>query len=224
MLNLITQAYVAGLRGESDIGGSWVDQFTTGAPSYAVGLQYEVPLGNRAACARRDRRVIELRQLQEQYRSALETVKAEVEVAVRELETSFFELQAKAATLAAANSEATTIEERWRRMIDGDGTASLNLESLLRAQERVAEAEYSYLQSLLTYNLSFLNLKRANGTLLQWENLEIGYGEENGVRRMFPDKLGPSPTIGAENYQTVPQPNMTVPNGESIQGLPNIGT
>ena len=222
-LNLITQAYVSGLRGNSDIGGSWVDQFTTGAPSYSVGLQYEVPIGNRAANARRDRRTIELRQLQEQYRSALETVKAEVEVAVRELETSFREVQAKTVSLAAANSEAATIEARWRRMIDGDGTSSLNLESLLRAQERVAESEYSYLQSLLTYNLSFLNLKRANGTLLEWENTEIGYFDDNGVKRAFPDKLGPSPRLGPEGIipeevQNVPVYNEFPSNGVIIDG------
>ncbi len=222
-LNLITQAYLSGLRGNSDVGGSWVDQFTTGAPSYSVGLQYEVPIGNRAANARRDRRTIELRQLQEQYRSALETVKAEVEVAVRELETSFREVQAKAVSLAAANSEAATIEARWRRMIDGDGTSSLNLESLLRAQERVAESEYSYLQSLLTYNLSFLNLKRANGTLLEWENTEIGYFDDNGVKRTFPDKLGPSPRLGPEGIipeevQNVPIYNENPSNGVIIDG------
>lgn len=211
MLNLVTQAYVAGLRGNSDLGGAWTDQFTRGAPSYSIGLQYEVPFGNRAAIARRDRRLMELRQLQEQYRSTLETIRAEVEIAVREFETSYRELQAKAASLSAANAEVATIEARWRRMIDGDGTASLNLESLLRAQERVTEAEFGYLQSLLTYNLSFLNLKRANGTLLEWHGAAFGTSNENGVPRMQMDTFEP--------VRTEPVPGEFVP---AIQANPSL--
>lgn len=49
-LNLVTQASAAGLRGSSQFGSAFVDQFT-GTPSYSIGLQYEVPIGNRAARA-----------------------------------------------------------------------------------------------------------------------------------------------------------------------------
>ncbi len=49
MLNLVTEAYVAGLQGEGNIGRAWSDQFSRGQPSYSIGLQYERPVGNRAA-------------------------------------------------------------------------------------------------------------------------------------------------------------------------------
>jgi outer membrane protein len=182
-LNFVTQAFVAGLRGESNVGDAWVDQFATGAPSYSVGLQYEIPIGNRVANARQDRRRLELRQLREKYRAAIENVRAEVEVAVRELVTSRAELLAKSTSLSAAINEAETLEARWRMAVGGDGTSSLNLESLLRALERVTENEYEYLKALVTYNLSILNLRRADGTLLQWEQIDPARTCEDGIPR-----------------------------------------
>ena len=183
-LNLVTQVYANGLQGDSDFGGAFSDQFTTGRPSYSLGLQYELPVGNRLAKARLCRRKHELAQLRDQYSRALEAVKTEVDIAVRELTTSYQEIGAKRRALAAAEAEANTIEQRWKRIIDGDGSAALNLELLLRAQERVTEAERDYVNSLLTYNLSMINLKRSNGTLLQSESVDINKSCGEGCRQI----------------------------------------
>jgi len=183
-LNLVTQAYANGLRGDSDFGGAFGDQFTSGRPSYSLGIQYELPVGNRLAKARLCRRKHELARLQDEYSRALEAVKTEVDIAVRELNTSYMETSAKRRALAAAEAEANTIEQRWRRIVDGDGSAGLNLESLLRAQERVTEAERDYVNSVLTYNLSMINLKRANGTLLQSQNVAISKSCQDGCREL----------------------------------------
>lgn len=170
-LNLVTQTYLAGLRGNSDIGQAWVDQFSVGVPGYGVGLQYEIPSGNRAANARRDRRRLEIRQLNEKYRATLENVKAEVEIAVRELHASRREVERRAASLQAATIESESLDERWRSLPNGDGSSALNLEALLRAFERVSVAEYELASAMVTYNLSIVNLRRANGSLLQWEDV-----------------------------------------------------
>ena len=172
-LNLVTQGYLNGLRGDSDFGGSFTDQFTDGAPSYSVGLQYQLPVGNRLARARLCRRKHELAQLEDQYARALTAVQTEVDIAVRELNTSYMEIGAKSRALAAAEAEADTIKQRWLRMVDGNGSASLNLESLIAAQERVTENEREYVNSVLTYNLSMINLKRSNGTLLGSQNVNV---------------------------------------------------
>ena len=166
-LNLVTQSFLAGLQGDNDFGTAFTDQFSTGRPSYSLGLQYELPVGNRLAKARVCRRQHELTRLQTEYSRALQTVQTEVDIAVRELKTAHQEIIATSRALAAAESEVNTIEKRWQRMIDGNGTSSLNLESLLRAQERVTAAEREYVTSRLTYSLAMVNLKRANGTLLQ---------------------------------------------------------
>lgn len=191
VLNLVTEVYANGLRGDSDFGNAFTDQFSVGRPSYSVGIQYELPVGNRLARARYCRRQHELAQLKDQYSRALETIQTEVDIAVRELQTSYQEIGAKSRALAAAEAETETIEQRWKRMVDGNGTAALNLESLLRAQERVTEAEREYVTSILTYNLAAVNLKRSNGTLLQSENVSIHRNCENGCKSMDLDKGTP---------------------------------
>lgn len=166
-LNLVTETYVSGLRGDSDISNAWKDQFQVGEPGYSVGLQYEVPIGRRAAHANRHRRQVEVRQLQEQYRATLELIRAEVEVAVRELKTSYKELHAKHRGLKAAEAEAETLAARWHELGDQGSTGGLLLESLLRSQERVAQFEYEFAKAQMTYSLALINLRHANGTLFQ---------------------------------------------------------
>ena len=187
-LNLVTQTFVNGLRGNSDFGGSFIDQFSDGRPSYSVGLQYEMPIGNRRARAQVCRRQHELSRLKDEYGRALETVKTEVDIAVRELHTAYREIQAKSRALIAAEAEAETIKQRWLRMVDGNGSAGLNLESLLRAQERVTANERDYVNSLTLYNLAMVNLKRANGTLLQSENVIVNNHCEGGCNQIHLDK------------------------------------
>ena len=167
VLNLVTNTYVAGLRGESRFGRAWVDQFSEGAPSYSVGLEWEMPIGRRAATANLRRRSLEKNQLSERYRASLELVGAEVEVAVREVNTSFAELTVKNRARRAAEAEAETLEVRWKSLSGRDNNASLMLQSLLQAQTRVLEAEEELARAQLTYSLSLINLRHANGTLLQ---------------------------------------------------------
>jgi outer membrane protein TolC len=190
-LNLVTEAYVSGLRGDSDIGNAWVDQFRLGEPSYSFGLEWEVPLGRRAARANRRRRQIEVRQLEEQYRATLELVRAEVEVAVREMKTAFLELDAKNRSREAANAEAATLKVRWEELGDQGSTGALVLESLLRAQERVTQAEFEFAKAQLTYSLSLINLRHANGTLFQI----AGTGALTVPTTPFPSESLPAPEM-----------------------------
>ena len=213
-LNLVTQAYLSGLDGDTDFGQAFSNQFSVGAPSYSVGLQYEFPVGNRLARARLCRRRVEMRQLQAQYEQALAAVETEVDIAVRELSTSYREIAARHRALVAAEAEAETIEVRWQRMIDGSGQAGLNLESLLRAQERVTQSEREYVTSVLTYNLAMINLKRANGTLLISENVSINRTCKNCAGRDLIVTKGQP----ADRMQNVP--TVAYPQGEVYQEAP----
>ena len=176
-LNLITEAYVAGLRGDTDFGNAWLDQFRRGEPSYSAGLEFNIPNGRRASRARLARRKLECAQLQQEYRNALELTRAEVEVAVREIETSHRELFAKHRALQAAELETATIETRWKNLPGQSSDAGLLLDSLLRAQERVTQSEYEFSKARLTYNLAIINLRHANGTLFQSFPTEV-YGSQ----------------------------------------------
>ena len=173
-LDLITQAYVAGLRDEGDIGRAFNQQFTTGSPGYSVGLNYEVPIGNRPAGARALRRRLELRQLKSQYATTLQTVKLEVEIAVREITTSQQELVATKQAMEARSAQLDALTKRWEQLPGEDVSSSLALENLLVSQERLADAEFEFLQSQLTYSLATMNLKQTTGLLLRTEGIEIG--------------------------------------------------
>lgn len=188
VLNLVAETYVAGLARNGNVGLAWGNQFDTGQPGYSVGLQFEMPLGNRAALARNQRRAIELRQLQNQYQVTLQTVGLEVEVAVREVETSQLELGAKAEAVAAREDQLTYLETRWEKLPREDLAASFMLENILNAQDRLLEAEFEYLQSNVTYNLSLMNLKRATGLLLQHELVDLRRACQCGLPTQIPSK------------------------------------
>ena len=218
-LNLVTQTFLNGLRGDSDFSGSFGDQFSTGRPSYSLGIQYELPIGNRLAKARLCRRQHEVARLQDEYARAIEAVQTEVDIAVRELKTAYLEIPAKHRALQAAEAEANTIEQRWLRLIDGSGTSSLNLESLLRAQERVTEAEREYVNSVLTYNLAMINLKRSNGTLLQSEDVAINKNLEGNCKSIDLDKGQPISNRSHEQLSESP-PVATPVIENQIQMMP----
>ena len=109
------------------------------------------------------------------------TIKLEVAIAVREVNTSFREMEAKHRAMVAADTEVEYIEERWKLLADEDRSASLILEDLLAAQVRLGDAEYGFLTAGLNYNQSQMNYKKAVGTLLQEERITLTRGYEGNL-------------------------------------------
>ena len=173
-LDLIFDTYVAGLRGNANIGNAFTDQFSTGEPGYSIGLQYEIPINNRAARSRLQRRRLELRQLQNQFRTTVETLLMETKVAAREVRTSDREFKAKYHSMQAAAKRLDNIEQRWAALPGVESSIGLYLDDVLTAQEQLTAAEYDFAESETTYNLALMNLKRATGMLLQHEQIEEG--------------------------------------------------
>ncbi|MCA9177040.1 MAG: TolC family protein [Planctomycetales bacterium] len=200
LLNLVTEAYVAGLEDRGRVFDAWARQFDTGEPGYGIGLQYEVPVHRRAAKARLQRRRLELRQLESQYASTLETVRLEAEVAVRELLTAQNELSTKLRAMRARELQLRSLALRWSSLPGEDVSSSLALENLLHAQERLADAEYEYLKAQLTFNLAFVNLKRAAGLLMQHEEVVVGRAVDCGLPRQVLDK----PDLTLEEINPIP--------------------
>lgn len=215
-LNLVTRAYVNGLEGDSRLGTALGNQFIDGRPSYSVGLVYELPAGNRAAGARLNRRRIEARQLQSQYQVTVETVRGEVDIALRELRASYDELTAKSRTLAAAVTQADTLQARWRHAPGANGTGTLTLESLLDAQQRITEAEASLVTSQLTYCLAISNLHRANGTLLTVQNIDMIRMHENCLPRNAAEK-----GLGIERVDVADDEKVYVTENTDIVSTPS---
>ena len=210
-LDLTFDAYVAGLRGETELGDAWLDQFRTGEPGYSVGLQYEIPMGNHAARARLQRRALELRQLQNSFRATVENLLMESKVAAREVRTSAREYQAKYHAMAAAAKRLETLEKRWAAIPGADSTIGLHLDNVLTAQAQLANAEFEFARAETTYNLSLMNLKRATGTLLQHEQIENGVACIDGLPARILGKVDSTTDYAPTDFfdhQPVPETDM----------------
>jgi outer membrane protein TolC len=190
-LDLVLNSYVAGLSGDHDILQSWGNQFADGRPGYTVGGQFEMPLGNRAAQARQDRRQWELTKAVYDFRTVVETGLTDVELAVRESETSYREMLAKFQSLIAAETEASYLEDRWKVLPGADRGTTLLLEDLLDAQQRLADTEGEFVQSQVSYSIALIRTRRAMGTLLICQNPTQS---ETRTETIIREDAAPAPT------------------------------
>ena len=149
-LDLVFNGYVSGLEGDADYPGSIGDQFSEGRPSFAAGLLFEVPLGNRAARARHHRRQLEMVQATHELESVVESGLTEVERAVRELDTSYREMLNRYDSMQATGEEMDYLRDRWNLLPGGSSTTQL-LEDLLDAQERLADDEAAFVSAQVNY-------------------------------------------------------------------------
>ena len=204
LLNLVTETYVAGLQPSSPF-SAFNNSFASGAPGYTVGLQFEMPLGNRAPQARRERREMELRQLRNQYETTLNTLQLEVRVSVREVETALAEMLSQFRAMDASTAELQYLEQRFERLAGEDGNASLMLDNLLLAQQRLATNEFNFLTAQVTYNLALWNVKKATGELLQTEQVSWNRACVDGQPTLIVDKYS-QPVEYQRDGQYVPAP------------------
>ena len=167
VLDAILSVYAMGLEGDSHMGQAFVDQFSFGEPGYTTGLQFEVPLGNRAAKARLLKRQLECQQFSLQLRQAIASLVEEIEVAVRDVDASYHEAQSQYLAMQAAETEIRYLEARWRLLPSEDQVAGIVLEDLLSAQERYGNAELNFATAQVAYNIALANWNRATGVLLK---------------------------------------------------------
>lgn len=168
-LSVVLEAYVSGLQGNSAVGDALRNQFRVGEPGYSAGLLFEVPLFNRAANARHERRQREMSQLTHRFNAFMANLKAEVEIAVREVSTTFGEVQSKYKSMVAAAREVDSTTQRFELLPGEDRAASLLLQDLLLAQERLSAEEFAFVEAQIAYAVAQVELKRATGVLLEYD-------------------------------------------------------
>lgn len=168
-LDLILSSYVAGLDANRNTYGAFISQFDTGRPGFAAGFQFEIPIGNRASKARLARNRWELSRAVYQFQQTTEATFTDVEVRVRETETSFDEMHAKNQSIEAATREVDYLRQRWELLPDPNESAVLLIEDLLDAQERLADEERSFVRSQVAYAMSWVQLRKAMGVLLLYQ-------------------------------------------------------
>jgi outer membrane protein TolC len=185
VLDLVLESYVSGLQGDFDVNRAWEQQWNDGEPSYAAGVKFELPLRNRAAQARFQRRRLELRQLRQELAATSELLRTDVEIAMREVDTSYRQMVARYRAMAAAQANLDYLDRRWESLPGDDKSASFLLEDLLDAQDRLALEEFGFAQAQVSYTVSFYELKRAMGTLLRCQGIAPCEAHEDCLPRVL---------------------------------------
>ena len=224
VLNLILGTYVSGLEGDSGIIPAFGDQFSTGRPTYSGGLVFDAPYGNRAAQARLLQRRLEMRQVTNQLRATTANVRAEVEVAVREVTTTYREMVSRRQAMAANQAEIDYLLERWRMLPGDQQVTGIVLDDVLKAQERLADASFDFVSAQAAYNVALVNVKRVTGTLLDCEAIGQGETSIDCLPTLIHDKQLSAP-MAAARRPNQPTPAATAPQirmSSRIEQLPRI--
>lgn len=166
-LDLILESYVSGLAGESQVGEAWKQQFTEGAPSYAVGLQFSTPLGNRAAQAKLRQRQFDQSRVRYLLRDQSDRIRSEVEIAMRNVSAAYQTAQAREIAVEAINAEMDYLNERWIRLRGDANLGQLQLDDLLNAQVRLFEEEKALATAQAAYGVALLELQKSTGVLVR---------------------------------------------------------
>lgn len=161
VLDMVLTGYVAGLRGNNDIGGSFLNQFSEGEPGVGIGFNYEIPYRNRAAQAAAEQSLIAIKRMQSAFQMTVADVAEDVRNQIIQRRKYQNILEDHYDSLLRARNILHQTSVRRELLTDGTAVADLYLENLLQMQGRLERAEYRYLESQVRYALADNALSRA---------------------------------------------------------------
>jgi outer membrane protein TolC len=164
-LDVVYRMTLNGLGPSSDQG---FDQMTTGdfIDQY-VGMEFAWNFGERAE--RAGIRVATLQQSQAvlAYKRSLDDVITDCRVAMRNLDTSFRQLQPSYEAVVAGSENLRSLQERQERKSPAE------LDTTLNAQVNLAQARRALLNAIVSYNQGIVDVERSKGTLLDYDNVVV---------------------------------------------------
>jgi outer membrane protein len=180
-LDFVGSASLQGL--DATLDKAFKDQMGNGHMVYSLGLQLEVPIGNREAASIMQRANLQLLQAVASYQKLLNDISTDVTQAWREIDTSW-------RALAAARQARFAAEEflEGLNLRQNQGAQKLDfyfVQSKLDAQDRVANAKRREANELMNYNTAISRLERSKGTILRYNNIMM---EEDQYPWMIPNK------------------------------------
>ena len=186
-LSLLLGTYVSALEGESQLGDAFTDQFGSVKPGYSVGVEFEMPIRNRAARSRLTQRKLQMNLIKAEIQETMQNVIAESQIARRRVESAKETLVAATEAIHAAQLDLQQSEGRWESfaLIEGDiaegQTPTIVLDQLLDSQTRLVEAEFVYSQAEMELKIAEVALQRTMGTLLTHESVNYSRGCKDGT-------------------------------------------
>jgi outer membrane protein TolC len=180
-LDFVGSAALQGL--DTTLDKAFKDQMGTGHMVYSLGLQLEVPIGNREAASIMQRANLQLLQAIASYQKLLNDISTDVTQAWREIDTSWKALISARQARFAAEEYLEGLDSR-----QAQGLQKLDVyfvQAKLDAQDRVANARRREANELSNYNTAISRLERSKGTILRYNNIMM---EEDQYPWMIPNK------------------------------------
>ncbi len=165
-LNLVGQASFQGVS--QDIDSAVEDSFDFHRPSSSIGLEFEIPFGNRLARSVLRRAQLQRGQAIEQYAGLIKQIEQDVSVGLREVDTSYDEIVKRRRAVFLAADSLRAIQQR-READEALTPTFVQLE--LDSQQTLANARAEEAQAIASYNVAISRLERAKGTLLRYNNI-----------------------------------------------------
>jgi outer membrane protein TolC len=159
------------LLGDGDIpnGSAFGDLYSGDLQGWQVGLQYSVPLGQRLAHAAVRNAELTLARERALLRNQELHVTTEVSDAIAELDRAY------AVTRSNYNRTLAT-RQYLNAAIALEDSGTKDLEFVVLAQTRAAEADTFYYRALVDYNLAVSNVHLARGTYLDYSGVQLSEG------------------------------------------------
>ncbi len=171
-LPVLNVSATARFNGEAGSGGKAYSNLADGDYiDYLLGLQFEAPIGNRAAEGALSQRRFERRTAVVNYQNQAQEIVLQVKDAMRELATAY---ELIGATRTARRASADSLRSIMEQERVGVGlTPEFLLDLKLQTQQRLADAELQEMQALTGYNTAIANYYRAMGTLTDRNNVTV---------------------------------------------------
>ncbi len=134
---------------------------------YFIGLEFEIPIGNRARRAAWRRAVLQWAQSTAALKQVLEGVILETNVAARDLISTHRQIEPNYQSTVANEDQVQSIISRAERR------DFPQLSQELGAYQGLAASRSDLLRSMVDYSIAIVNLERAKGTLLQYNNVVL---------------------------------------------------
>jgi len=166
-LDFVGTAALQGLSG--NFGDSLSDQFGKGHMVYSLGLQLEIPLGNREAQSIYWRARLQIIQAMWEYRRLVNEISTDVSLADREVHTAWESIHHAQNARMYADQALTALNQRQE-----SGQQPLDpefVELKLQRQEELANAKRQEAAEIANYNIALARLEKAKGTILRYNNI-----------------------------------------------------
>ncbi len=150
------------------------NQFTDSHVGFSIGLNFELPIGNREALAVLRRSRLQRMQAIEQYRFLIDQVTQDVKTALRDVNAGWLLMGSRRQARFAASDTLLAIEQREAQ---GEALDPTFVQLKLDTQERLADSEREEALAIANYNKAIAQVERAKGTLLRYNNVVMQ--EEN---------------------------------------------